>query len=96
MIKRKAKHIIKLKVILWLKKNFGKCYKEFEEVNNKFGKQDEDESEMMEEIRKDPDANLWWKVQSQRSILKWTKYRDDAILRHKELLNFWNQEGIWF
>jgi peptidoglycan hydrolase CwlO-like protein len=52
MLNLKTNYIIKSRDIVWLKKSLGKWDKKVEEVNSEFNEQDEDEDEVIEEIKK--------------------------------------------
>jgi hypothetical protein len=54
MLNLKTKHSLKSREIVWLNKSFGEWDKKVEEFNNEINEQDEDE--LIEEIRKEPDA----------------------------------------
>ena len=54
MLSLKTKHIFNSRDIVWLNKSFGEWDKKDEEVNNEIDEQDEDE--LIEEVRKEPDA----------------------------------------
>jgi shikimate kinase len=58
MLNLKTKHIIKSRYVVWLNKSFGEWSKKIEEVNNKFYEHNEDENEVIEEIRKEPDGTV--------------------------------------
>ena len=60
----KAKHIFKSRDIVWLKKSFGEWDKKVEEVNN-----EQDEDELIEEIRKEPHASIDAEEKSPKSKL---------------------------
>ena len=80
MLNLKEKHIFTSRDIVWLDKSFGECVKKDEEVNNEIDEQDEDE--LTEEIRKEPDAPVDAEERSPKPKL--LNHRDDSILKRRE------------